>query len=273
MSKQDAVAERLLPRLPEGREWVPVRHGESGDRVYRRSDGAAYAKIATGKAARLLEGERDRVTWLAACRIGSPAVYDWIAVQDEACLVISAIPGVPASDLATPELKKAWPSIVRQLKALHELPVEACPFERRLALMFDRATDVVARDAVNPDFLAPEDWTVPSSQLLAALRTELPKRLAEEPRDLVICHGDACLPNFMVDPETHHCTGVIDLGRLGKADRYVDFSLLLGNARESWTATGDAQMARDSLFDIHAIAPPDEGRLAFYLRLDPLTWG
>ncbi len=101
----------------------------------------------------------------------------------------------------------------------------------------------------------------------------MPKRLAEEPGDLAICHGDACLPNFMIDPETHRCTGIIDLGRLGTADRYVDFSLLLGNARESWTAPGDAQAARDCLFDIHGISNPDEGRLAFYLRLDPLTWG
>jgi streptomycin 3"-kinase len=273
MSERDLVAERLLPTLPAGSGWLPVRHGESGDRIYRRSDGAAYAKIASGKAAALLEGERDRVAWLAAFRIGSPVVYDWIAAEQEACLVLSAIPGVPASELGVPDLKKAWPSIVRQLKALHELPVQACPFERSLASMFDRAADVVARDAVNPDFLAPEDLNVPSSELLAALRTELPERLAEERGDLVICHGDACLPNFMVDPETHRCTGIIDLGRLGTADRYVDFSLLLGNARESWTAPGDAQAARTSLFDIHGIAVPDEGRLAFYLRLDPLTWG
>ncbi|WP_026617973.1 APH(3'') family aminoglycoside O-phosphotransferase [Ensifer aridi] len=273
MSERDLAAERLLPTPPVGREWTPIRHGESGDRVYRRSDGAAYAKIASGKAAALLEGERDRIAWLAAFRIVSPVVYDWIAAEHAACLVLRAIPGVPASELAAPDLKKAWPSIARQLKALHELPAEACPFERRLASMFDRAADVVARDAVNLDFLAPEDLNVRSSELLAALRTELPKRLAEEPGDLVICHGDACLPNFMIDPETHRCTGIIDLGRLGTADRYVDFSLLLGNARESWTAPGDAQAARDCLFDIHGISNPDEGRLAFYLRLDPLTWG
>ncbi len=77
----------------------------------------------------------------------------------------------------------------------------------------------------------------------------------------------------MIDPDTHRCTGVIDLSRLGTADRYVDFSLLLGNARESWTGHGDAETARDCLFDIHGISAPDEDRLAFYLRLDPLTWG
>ncbi|WP_411756392.1 phosphotransferase [Sinorhizobium meliloti] len=147
MSRRHAGDEILLPKLPTGREWTPVRHGESGDRVYRRSDGGAYAKIASGKAAALLEGERDRVAWLAPFRLGSPSVCEWIAA-DEACLVISALPGVPASELSAVDLKKAWPSILRQLKLLHELPTEACPFGRRLASMFDRAADVVRRDAV-----------------------------------------------------------------------------------------------------------------------------
>lgn len=170
MSRRDAGDETLLPKLPAGREWTPVRHGESGDRVYRRSDGSAYAKIASGKAMALLEGERDRVAWLAPFRLGSPSVCEWIAAENEACVVISALPGVPASQLPVVDLKRAWPSIVRQLKLLHGLPTESCPFERRLASMFDRAADVVRRDAVNPDFLAPEDQNTPPGELLDALR-------------------------------------------------------------------------------------------------------
>jgi streptomycin 3"-kinase len=265
--------ENLLPRLPAGREWIPVSHGESGDRVYRRSDGAAYAKVSGRGGAALLDGERRRAEWLAGLDLGSADILDWIASDDGACLVSSAVPGVPASDLSASELKKAWPSIVRRVKALHDLPAGDCPFERRLSTMFERAEDVVARNAVNPDFLDPEARHVPPSALLAMLRAELPERLAQERRDLVVCHGDACLPNIMVDPGALCCTGLVDLGRLGTADRYVDLSLLLGNARESWAGPEDAQAAFERLFDIHAIAAPDEGRLGFYLRLDPLTWG
>lgn len=139
--------------------------------------------------------------------------------------------------------------------------------------MFDRAVNVVARDAVYPQFLDPEHRHVPPAALLAALPAELPRRLAQEARDLVVCHGDACLPNLMVDPETLRCTGLIDLGRLGTADRYVDLSLLLANARASWSGPEDARAARDRLFAIHAIPTPDKERLDFYLRLDPLSWG
>ncbi|MNX53897.1 hypothetical protein D3C86_846040 [compost metagenome] len=63
------------------------------------------------------------------------------------------------------------------------------------------------------------------------------------------------------------------MGRLGTADRYVDLSLLLGNARESWRDAADARAAHALLFAQLGIDAPDDGRLEFYLRLDPLTWG
>ena len=263
----------LLPDLPGGKEWLAVGAGESGDEVYRRSDGVAFAKVTTRKGAALLEGERRRVEWLAMSGLGSPRVLDWVASDRGACLVTSAVPGVPAAHLAAQDLSKAWPSIAEQIWRLHSVPAGDCPFERSLATMFDRAADVVARHAVNPNFLAPERRNIPPTTLLDALRTELPERLTQERHDLVVCHGDACLPNLMVDPETLRCTGLIDLGRLGTADRYVDLALLIANASEHWTGPEQAQAANDRLFEIHAIAVPDKSRLDFYLRLDPLTWG
>ena len=54
----------------------------------------------------------------------------------------------------------------------------------------------------------------------------------------------------MVDGDA--CTGVIDLGRLGVADRHADLALL--GADSGRTVDGDPE------------------RLRFYLELDPLTW-
>ena len=158
------------------------------------------------------------------------------------------------------------------LKALHSLPVASCPFSRRLADMGAIARDVVGRNAVNPEFLSPQDKGRPPAGLLAEIETEAPQRLEQEKADLVICHGDACMPNFMVDPETLRCTGLIDLGRLGLADRHADFALMLANARESWETREQAQSARQILVNINGLTE-DDGRLGFYLRLDPLTWG
>ncbi|MNQ35878.1 Aminoglycoside 3'-phosphotransferase [compost metagenome] len=297
--------EQLLPRLPAGTTWTPASEGESGDAVFRRSDGAAFAKVSLGASATQLDEERRRTEWLAPYNVGSARVLDWRATPEGACLVTAAVPGVPASDLPAAELLRAWPSMARRLRALHEIPAGECPFARPLSAMFDRAADVVARGAVNPEFLDPDQQDVPPPLLLARLQTDLPHRLAQEAQDLVVCHGDACLPNFLVDPQTLQCThrlaqeaqdrvvchgdaclpnflvdpqtlqctGLIDVGRLGTADRYVDLSLLLGNARESWRDAADARAAHALLFAQLGIDAPDDGRLEFYLRLDPLTWG
>lgn len=263
---------RLLPRTPAGADWTRIDHGESGDAVYRRTDGVAFAKIASGAAVAALDGERERLQWLAGSGVAVPGVLDWIDRGDTACLVTEALAGVPASTLPASDLLAAWASIVRRLKTLHALPADACPFERGLATMFAKAEDVVARNAVNADFLDDERRTLPPSRLLDDVRGELAERLAQERHDRVVCHGDACMPNFIVDPVTLRCAGMIDLGRLGRADRYVDLSLLLANASESWDAPAQAAEAHRRTFGELGLQA-DEARLRFYLRLDPLTWG
>ncbi|WP_411035753.1 APH(3'') family aminoglycoside O-phosphotransferase [Shinella sp. BYT-45] len=253
--------------------WTPAHQGESGDRVFRSADARRYAKLAAGPRAAELAGERDRLGWLAGKGIACPEPEDWRENEHGACLVMSAVPGVPAATPSGASLLEAWPSMVEQLAAIHALPAGDCPFGKSLSDMFARAAGVVARDAVNSDFLPDEDKDVPARDLLARVEAELPLRLSQEAQDRVVCHGDPCMPNFMVDPATLRCTGVIDLGRLGTADRHADLALMLANAGESWNTPQEAGRAFDILFSVLRIEAPDRERLAFYLRLDPLTWG
>nr|QRG43844.1 Aminoglycoside 3''-phosphotransferase [Escherichia coli] len=125
-------------------DWLPVRGGESGDFVFRRGDGHAFAKIAPASRRGELAGERDRLIWLKGRGVACPEVINWQEEQEGACLVITAIPGVPAADLSGADLLKAWPSMGQQLGAVHSLSVDQCPFERRLSRMFGRAVDVVS---------------------------------------------------------------------------------------------------------------------------------
>jgi streptomycin 3"-kinase len=263
----------LLPTLPGRLEWQLVNQGESGDIVYRRSDGQAFAKIASPPRAAALESEFLRCEWLSAWQIGSPEVLDWVKSDLGGCLITTGVPGIPADELSADSLMTAWPSIATKFRQLHQIPVSKCPFERKLSSVFDLATDVVGRNAVNIDFLDPADQNTSFDQLLDALKTEVPLRTRQETQDLVVCHGDACMPNIMVDPVTLQCTGIIDLGRLGVADRYTDLALLLGNTRETWLNDQQESQAFELLFKTLGISNPDRERLAFYLRLDPLTWG
>ena len=141
----------------------------------------------------------------------------WTENASGARPLTSALAGVPAADLTPDDARTAWPSLVATIKALHELPVDDCPFERRLEGMLALATEIVADGAVETAFLPPEQRGRPHAERLAEVMADQALRLAQEAADLVVCHGDACLPNLLVDPETLECTGILDLGRLGLA--------------------------------------------------------
>jgi streptomycin 3"-kinase len=252
-------------------EWIPITTGESRAQVFRRDDETLIAKHVAPDGVADLLAERRRIEWLAGTGIPGPAVVDWSTSDGGARLVMTAVPGIPASELDSGTLLRAWPALVSMLRRLHELPAADCPFERRLGTMFRIAEDVVRRDAVIPDFLTEDQRGRPHTELLADLRAQLDERLAQETAALVVCHGDACLPNFMVDPDTLECTGLIDLGRLGTADRHADLSLLQANARESWEGDDEARANR-VLASCYGSDRIDAARMRFYLHLDPLTW-
>lgn len=252
--------------------WQPVTEGESGAEVFRAPGGAEYAKCVPREHVEALEQERDRVAWGSGHGVPGPRVLDWTADETGACLLTSAVAGVPADKVDEDELTEAWPSIAEAIRTLHEMPAGDCPFGRELSAMLALADDVVGRGAVNPDFLRPEQRNVAPERLLASLRAEEPERAAQEAAGTVVCHGDLCLPNIVLDQETMRFTGFVDLGRLGRADRHADLALVLANARETWHDEERARRA-DELFEKHYGLPLDAGRLAFYLTLDPLTWG
>ncbi|MGY2063856.1 phosphotransferase, partial [Nocardia gipuzkoensis] len=165
-----------------------------------------------------LEDERDRVEWLAAQGVPGPPMLDWIEQDAGACLITGAVAGVPANLVSAEELRSAWESIGRAVRRLHALPVRDCPFGRGLVEMVDRARDVVARNAVEPDFLPDEQREIAPEVLLERVAARMDRWLPREAAEAVVCHGDLCLPNIVLDPRTHEVTGFIDLGRLGRAD-------------------------------------------------------
>lgn len=78
--------------------------------------------------------------------------------------------------------------------------------------------------------------------------------------DLVVCHGDACNPNFLLDA-SGRCVGYVDLGRLGIGDRWADLApalLSLGwNFGDGW----------ESAFLTGYGIAPDPDKQDFYTRL------
>jgi streptomycin 3"-kinase len=264
-----SILAEFLP--PDSGEWEPVAGGESGASVVYDRSQQRYAKIVSSERVAELAAERARSVWINRTAIPSAPVLDWRETDAGACLVTQAVLGVPASELDAPALRRAWPSVVVAVRALHDLATDRCPFDRTLAQMMPLAHASVAEGRVVVEFLPIALQRTPPTQILEQIEAELPVRLAQERTQLVVCHGDLCLPNILVDPTTGQVKALIDLGRLGTADPYGDIALLLATARETWSDEAMARRADQEFAELYG-TELDPERQDFYLRLDPLTW-
>jgi kanamycin kinase len=142
-------------------------------------------------------------------------------------------------------------------RALHALPLAGCPFDRRLAVTVPEALSA----DVDLEDLDAERQGRTRDELVAALVATRPRH-----EDLVVCHGDLCVPNVLFTADTGEVSGVIDAGRLGVADRWVDLAI----ATRSLTSDLNPQYgswAADRYLKRYGVEP-DQTKMEFYRLLD-----
>lgn len=248
--------------------WEPVEVGQSGADVYRSTDGQLHVKCVAADRTAELAKERDKVAWLTTTPIVGPHVVDWVKSADGAVLVMTTVPGLAACHLSRELVPPAVTSMAELLRRLHDLPIADCPFVRRLVTTVSTARRAVGSGSVEvTDFDYSRLWRTPDD-LLRELEDGLPQAADLEARDLVVCHGDPCLPNVLFNPETGEATGLVDLGRLGVADRYLDLALVTRSMAAP--EMNDQYEATDavSLLAQYGISTPDLWRLEYYRLLD-----
>ena len=77
---------------------------------------------------------------------------------------------------------------------------------------------------------------------------------------LVVCHGDACAPNTLIDADGR-CCGHVDLGSLGVADRWADLAIATMSLGWNYAAS-----CEDELLEAYGIER-DDVRIDYYRRL------
>ncbi len=165
-----------------------------------------------------LAGEAARLKWIDG-RAAVPAVLDCGADDDGAWLVTAAIAATSAVDprwAAQPATAAA--AIGTGLRRLHDgLPVEECPFRWDVESRLGRVKERIASGD------GPADWFPEHRRL--TIREALERLGDRPPVDvLVVCHGDACAPNTLIDDGGHFVANV-DFGHLGVADRWADLAV------------------------------------------------
>ncbi len=184
----------------------------------RRSQDIRYFKVARSGREPSLAEECDRTRW-AAGRLPVPRVVDYGIADGIEWMLTEDLSGVSTTDkLLTENPTALVPLLAHGLRVFHETPSQDCPFRFCLneALILVRRR--VERGLVDAARLQPEHRHMAPAQALAKLEAERPTT-----EDVVLCHGDYCLPNVLVD--AGRISGYVDLGGLALADRWWDLSV------------------------------------------------
>lgn len=233
--------------------------GRSSAGVFRLdADGrpTVYLKAEIAGPVSEIAGEAARLAWLE--RQGLPCARVLHHEEDGAqvWLLTRALAGadlVSNSGLA-PVLRVSI--LAEALRNLHALDIAGCPFDHRLDRRIATARARTAAGHVDEGDFDDERMGKTASELV----TEL-EMLRPAVEDLVVTHGDACLPNFAADDDGF--TGYLDCGRLGVADRYQDIALACWSISYNF----GSELVHPFL-GLYGISEPDRGKMAYYRLLD-----
>lgn len=229
---EGVVVPPFIRELAAGRPVELVWRNEIGGVTYGIGDGGEYVKYGPPHWEFEPDPEFERLRWVSAF-VNAPTPIDHGADGESRWLRTVGIPATSAvlggwrqhPDVVVPELG-------RGLRRFHDtVPVAGCRWEYSIAGRLSRKSEA--------------EW---------------PDRATWPEVDPVVCHGDACNPNFLLD-EQGRCVGYVDLGKLGVGDRWGDLApalLSLGwNFGEGW---------QDVFLAAYGIER-DEAKLEFYTWL------
>lgn len=251
------LPEPLRRVLPAAR-WEAVTLGESGAQVWRSTRHVVKVQSLGGPSATTLQQERERLRWLSG-RLPVPGVLGYERTATHEYLAMTRLKGIPMSDpdaLLHPERMVGL--LARALRELHALPVRDCPFNATLNVTLHHARERVAAGLVDEgDFDEARQ-----GRSAVSLFNEL-ARTRPTHEDLVVTHGDPCLPNLIVSGE--YVEGLVDVGRLGIADRHADVALAYRSAKRNMNGDYGEQF-----LDAYGRELVDLDKIAYYMLLDEL---
>jgi len=238
---------RCVWQNQEGGLTFEIGFGEPGERHFVKWVGLAQADH--------LDAEAERLAW-AGRFVAVPHVVAHGRSADGAWLVTVALPGANAVAARwRAEPGTAVRAVGAGLRAFHDaLPVTDCPFSWSVA---DRLADVHRRDDIG--LVDPSAWFDQHRRL--GRRRALEVVEGPPPVDqLVVGHGDACVPNTLIGDDGRW-TGHVDLGALGVADRWADLAVA------TWSTVWNYGPGwEEALLEAYGVEPDPE-RTAYYQLL------
>lgn len=230
----------------------------SGASVFRVAGGCGidyYLKIGTGAVADHLRREIERTQWLASVGARVPKILARFAEQNVVAVVLTCLGGRNAEHIEWTDWRSAVAATARALVHLHSLPLASCPFDESLDIRLARARELVRVGAIDSSDFDERNAGLTPEELYCRLATSFPGY-----EDCVVTHGDATLSNLILADDGQ--VGFVDCGHCGRADRYVDLALLVGDLEDRL-----GMEARDTFADAYGDLSWDERKAEFYRDL------
>jgi aminoglycoside 3'-phosphotransferase II len=247
-----------LRALIHGYDFVQETIGKSGDTVFRlerRNCPSLIAKVSGRTTRARLREEAARLKWLGASGILAPRVLHLSSSDVHDWLVMDCLPGTNAA-VANDSPAIVVRQVAEALAGLHALNPNTCPFDETLVAKFARAEANIQMGLVDEGDFDDEHRGKTANALFHELRL-----LRPDSEDIVVAHGDATLPNMMI--EAGRFSGFVDCGKAGRCDRYQDISLACRSIKINLGAVWIAPFLQ--AYGLNSI---DEQRSRFYRMLD-----
>ena len=242
----------------DGYRWARQTIGRSNAGVFHLTADykpSLFLKIEDAGPFAQVAGEEARLRWLAGQGIACPEIIAFENHAGHQWLLMTALPGHDLASSST-DAASSLAIMADALRELHAIDAGSCLFDHRLQHRIAAARARVEAGAVDESDFDDERRGMTAAEAFAQLTALRP---ASE--DIVVTHGDACMPNFVADGKRF--SGFVDCGRLGLADRHQDLALACWSIRhnigEQWV---------QPFLDRYGFTGVDPSRLSYYRLLD-----
>ena len=228
-----------------------------------------YMVLKIQPVSRWSENEHIMMDWLKN-KVSVPECICNINENGKNYLLMSKISGKMSCDdeyMSNPNL--LIPILAEAVKELWRVDISVCPVKNYLSTVLKAAEYRVEHNLVDIGDAEPEtfgkDGFKDPEELLVWLYDNKPAE------DLVLSHGDFCLPNVFI--ENGKFSGFVDIGRMGIADRYQDIALCYRSLDHNFSGVYGGKSYggyNEKMFFSALGIEPDFDKIRYYILLDEL---
>ncbi|MFV0394829.1 MAG: aminoglycoside 3'-phosphotransferase [Coprobacillaceae bacterium] len=247
----------------------PAPIGFSGDDVYLIENGYQGQDVVVKMSTRdevYYEGKN--LEWLSS-KIKVPKVYEIDRIENYNYVIMQKLPGKMLQEaFEYMDVKDVIIVYAKAIRRFHDLPMEGIPHNHLLTQKIEEARNNVEKGRVKTQYFEREFKSMSAEEVYKLMLS-----YQQEEGDIVLCHGDVCMPNMMIDKNGD--IGYIDVVQLGTCNRYLDIAIGLRSLRYNLELYGHSLSKEyiEVFKKAYGIEKLDIDKIMFYILLDELTSG